>query len=458
MKRSMLLLVLLGMASCQDNKQPQHTLLSGEVRNTQEKLAVLMNNDRSYRDTIPLGENGKFSDTLEVDPGHYMLYIGKNATPLYMERGNDIAVKMDGADALNTTQISGKGAAISNYLVAKQRLYKDYMKQTSSLYTLEEAAFLKKLDTMKTEQMEVLHTAGNIPETYRELEKRNISYYNLGLQQAYEGYHRYYTKKDSFKVSPAFNNALAELSFENEEDYDFSPYYRRLLLNHYNAEASKLTKEEPGSEFSENQLKVLLENKNPHIRSSMIYITAKGSMAYSSNLDRYYEKVMSQLRSEEHKKEITKLYNSWKKLEPGQPSPEFSDYENYAGGTTSLEDLRGKYVYIDVWATWCGPCRYEIPHLKKLEKDFHGRDIHFVSISIDEDKSYDQWRKMIEDESLGGIQLLADKQWKSNFVQDYMISGIPRFILIDPQGKVVDNNADRPSSETIRILFKELNI
>lgn len=127
------------------------------------------------------------------------------------------------------------------------------------------------------------------------------------------------------------------------------------------------------------------------------------------------------------------------------PSPSF-DYENFKGGKTKLEDLRGKYVYIDVWATWCGPCRAEIPHLKEIEKKYHNKNIEFVSISIDTKKDYDKWKKFVAEKELSGIQLYADNDWNSEFVKDYNINGIPRFILIDPKGKIVNANADRPSS------------
>src|SRR5690606_5126123 len=57
-------------------------------------------------------------------------------------------------------------------------------------------------------------------------------------------------------------------------------------------------------------------------------------------------------------------------LPKGSPSPVFNDYENYNGSKTSLSDLKGKYVYVDVWATWCGPCKVEIPSLKRLESEY----------------------------------------------------------------------------------------
>lgn len=153
-----------------------------------------------------------------------------------------------------------------------------------------------------------------------------------------------------------------------------------------------------------------------------------------------------------------------KELPAGSPSPSFDAYENYKGGTTSLSDLKGKYVYIDVWATWCGPCKVEIPSLKELEKDYHGKNIVFVSMSIDDDRSHQgswelankDWRAMVADKELGGIQIFAPKGWKSEFITNYKIKGIPRFILIDPEGKIVDPSAPRPSNPALREMLDKL--
>ena len=150
----------------------------------------------------------------------------------------------------------------------------------------------------------------------------------------------------------------------------------------------------------------------------------------------------------------------------GSPSPAFVNYENYAGGNMSLGDLKGKYVYIDIWATWCGPCKAEIPSLKKVEKQFEGKNIEFVSISVDEGRgykgdaaaAYQGWKKMIADKALGGIQLMADNGFKSAFIQDYKIQGIPRFILIDPEGNIVNADAPRPSNPALVTLLNGLNI
>lgn len=123
--------------------------------------------------------------------------------------------------------------------------------------------------------------------------------------------------------------------------------------------------------------------------------------------------------------ENSKLLLMNEKLTIGKPSPLFKNYESNKGKKMALSDFQGKYVFIDVWATWCGPCKYEIPYLKELEQKYHGKNITFLSISVDRQKDKEKWKKMILKEGLGGIQLLADKEIESQFIKDYFIEGIP---------------------------------
>ena len=96
--------------------------------------------------------------------------------------------------------------------------------------------------------------------------------------------------------------------------------------------------------------------------------------------------------------------------------------------------------------------------MQEVEKAYHGKNIEFVSISVDKEKDHEAWKQMVADKELGGIQLYADKDWQSDFVQGYKINGIPRFILIDPNGNIVSANAPRPSSDELKVLFDDLKI
>ena len=157
-------------------------------------------------------------------------------------------------------------------------------------------------------------------------------------------------------------------------------------------------------------------------------------------------------------------YSKNKVMERGILSPKFENYMDVKGGEKSLDSFKGKYVYIDVWATWCGPCIQQIPYLQTLEKEYHNKNIEFVSISTDESRrsggsweaAEKKWRGFIKKRNMTGVQLWSGQDY--SFQQAYQINSIPRFILIDPEGKIIDANAPRPSDPRLKSLFTSLDI
>lgn len=131
------------------------------------------------------------------------------------------------------------------------------------------------------------------------------------------------------------------------------------------------------------------------------------------------------------------------RLRPGQPCIDFS-FTDINGKTVSLKRLRGKYVYIDVWATWCGPCKAQIPALQKLEREMKGKKIVFVSMSCDQDKK--AWEEFVKKEKLGGFQLFMGAKGEE-FARFFNIEMIPRFILLDKKGNIVNAKMGRPTAD-----------
>lgn len=123
------------------------------------------------------------------------------------------------------------------------------------------------------------------------------------------------------------------------------------------------------------------------------------------------------------------------------------------GKMVSLSDFKGKVVLVDVWATWCGPCVKEIPSLKKIEEEFHGKDVVFLSVSVDDHKDKEKWKKYVADEKLGGIQIHAGPG--ASISRDYKISGIPRFMLFDKTGSIIDVDCIRPSNPKLKEILGE---
>lgn len=154
------------------------------------------------------------------------------------------------------------------------------------------------------------------------------------------------------------------------------------------------------------------------------------------------------------KEERYNSFISYDDTKKGTVSPKFTDYENYKGGTTSLADLNGKFVYIDIWATWCGPCKEEMPYLKELEKEFRDENIAFVSISIDDIEDQQVWKEMVKTYEMEGVQLFANGD--TQFLDAYGIDAVPRFILLDEEGAIMDYDTYIPSDPFLRESLNKL--
>ena len=125
---------------------------------------------------------------------------------------------------------------------------------------------------------------------------------------------------------------------------------------------------------------------------------------------------------------------------PGQPFPEGIVLQDREGNVVDFSTFRGKYVYIDMWASWCVPCLREVPVLQQLEKKLRNKKVAFVSISID--ASEDAWKKKMDEKNMHGHQL-----WNpgSTLGKALNVKGIPFFAIYDPEGNLYMHGAPRPS-------------
>jgi len=123
-----------------------------------------------------------------------------------------------------------------------------------------------------------------------------------------------------------------------------------------------------------------------------------------------------------------------KKVAIGQPAPDFT-LDTPEGTPMSLSSLKGQVVVIDFWASWCGPCRRENPHMVELYNELHPKGVEFFGVSLDENK--EKWLKAIEDDGLIWKHASDLKGWKSAASQLYGVNGIPCTYLIDQKGTIV---------------------
>ena len=149
---------------------------------------------------------------------------------------------------------------------------------------------------------------------------------------------------------------------------------------------------------------------------------------------------------------ISEKQNLLQEIGKGKPAPYF-DATAFSGNKFSYQDFQGKYLFIDIWATWCIPCRGEIPYLELLKKKYADKPIEFISVSIDSKIS--AWNEFVK--SMDKKDQFHSMPGKSSSVNEvYHAKLIPAFVLIDPDGKIVNPTSFRPSDPALELLLDEL--
>ena len=125
-----------------------------------------------------------------------------------------------------------------------------------------------------------------------------------------------------------------------------------------------------------------------------------------------------------------------------------NEFCDAAGNVHRFSEFKGKVLYVDIWATWCGPCKMEIPYLAKVVEHYKDNDnVEIISISVDNNKK--AWEDKIAADKPAWAQYIANKEQYARISKDWGIMGIPRFILINKDGTIYSGDAERPSNPNI---------
>jgi thiol-disulfide isomerase/thioredoxin len=384
---------------------PNQVTITGEITNPKGELVTFSNQDTTYSTTATA--NGTFTISFNLDSTTYLNFgHGIETTAMYVHPGDKIKLTID--TELFDETIEYKGSSSSSYLAKKYLLEEGNDFFGKVYYMSSGEAYKAVLDSFK---IDVINEFGEITDSafinseITSIDEKNT--YFIGRQEKLANY------SVDVKTYMWETRAIAR-------DFNFYAAIDSLNSIDFNNMAE--------------QYAAAFQASLNNVTDAEFIVTAK--------------------------ERITKTTDSWLERKTavdnmpkeGEPAIDFN-YPDIEGNEISLTSFKGKLVYVDVWATWCGPCKAEIPSLQKLETDYHGKDITFMSVSVDTDK--EDWEKMVAEKELGGVQLWADG-W-SKITKDYAIFGIPRFLLFDAKGNVISTNAPRPSSDEIRELL-EVNL
>lgn len=447
-------IICMSVACAKKEKPVDYTLFSGQVTNNTADSVFVFNSD--FKQAIAIDSAGSFSDTLRVENGYYSFRIGRESSAIYLEEKYNLNLSIDLEEFDESIAYTGEGAKENNFLAGKYMLEEQAIPSYKDLFLQEEEEFIMAVKAIRDETKKLL-TKDNLNPEFVKFQEQEADYAYAGRLSSYEGNHSYYAQKDDFVVSETFLDNQIDFTLDDEEAYKNSANYRQLISSVFNNNLNRLVDKNDSSVVGAAKL-VSKFLQNQYIKNEVLNNYANYLLKPTAELDSALIFLKDNVDNQDYILNYDDRYDKMVNLLPGKVSPTFSDYENHAGGTGSLSDFAGKYVYIDVWATWCGPCIAEIPALKKLEGAMHGKNIAFVSISVDRDNAHETWIDMVVEKELGGTQLFAADSWESDFTRAYEIISIPRFLLIGPEGNIVDADAKRPSNPALLEELMELGI
>lgn len=450
--------------SCRVSRESvkKKTIITGKIENVGQSnfefsydLYSLLQSTK--RERIGIDDNGYFEIALDMNaPLKGTLYFGRDQINgrgynkyiyIFLEPGDSINITAN-VDVLSDTNMiektlafSGTDANDNRFLNEADWSFNSYAQLRQNNYgfilTLEPDAYKNNADSILNEQVRYLKNYNDTaPLSPRLMEIFRSESVNLALARkiAYPSGHKSFNKDKDVVLPPDYYTFMDSVEIPDNLENVGLPYLRTLhfyLRSKYNQEKKKGYTEDYLT-FLKSQLKK---------RARYIYMAFSLGADFNSETYAMFGKGTPYA---DIKKIVKEKYGHLEGMLPGRPAP-LVVFRNMSNESIRSSDaFKGKYIYIDFWATWCKPCIKEIPDLVRLKEEYKGKNIEFVSISVDAGK--DEWVDYVNKEKLEGLQYWVDEKNKKIYSTAFNINMIPRFVLIDDSGKIIDANAPRPSS------------
>ncbi len=457
---SCLLLVLF--SACETEQAKNVATIKGQVEPGLTDFVYLhQGRDPVPLDSIEVQTDGTYEKQMQIDSlGYYILAYGEqDHARTYLKPGVTAVITYNG-EKVTDKEIAG---VVENAMLLRERYtsktdpytlpFTDYVTEIRSVY-----------DKNKAFINEVMEKNPEIDKALYEKESVLAKY---SMINSFLNYSNNYPRRNNGKeaVLPDNYEIIAqefydEIEWDNKDLLKYSPF-RYVIINYFKEKSKALLaqKNEEGNTAEDVATRFRLieeENiKSPEVRDYVYKeVFSKNLTALGvQEMDDLLAIFVKNVSNENFKEEIQNEVSAAKQLKEGMPVPALA-LRDKNNNKLSLSDFKGKYVYVDFWATWCGPCKGEFPYLKELKKEYAGKPIEFVGLSLDVESVREKWEADLIKYNLNGPQLFAGDDMEK-VKETFMIGSIPHFMFIDDQGNIISYKAPRPSSEEIRPLLNK---
>ena len=422
-----------------------NTIISGKIENASSEFVVLSKDQ--FHDTVKLDAQNQFKFNLHItEPVYFNFSDGKSRLKIYVEPKNEFSITYNANKVFNSIEFEGKGAEPNIYLKEKYLLMLDQYIPLDHLYEQPEKIFRHYVDSFyvisKLYLDEFISENSNLSTYFRETELASITY-NRAAQLI------------------EYLNATSHLNEINEADYlrflkNLSVNEKSLLevyeyklflsayIEYYAGKNNRLQNLNP-YEITLTKLQTVSTTiDNQEIKDYLLFTFLKDHVKYYGykNTELLFKTFEYQCKNEQMKHGLLTPYSEYVKLSKKQKAPEIKLIDAN-GANLLLSEFKGTYIYIDVWATWCMPCRKEVSYFDELKSKYKHKNIEFLSISID--KKREDWLEFLTLKKLNTNHFITSDI--EHFLDDYQIKTIPHFLIIDDKGNLINNDAPRPSDK-----------
>jgi thiol-disulfide isomerase/thioredoxin len=460
--------------------------ISGVITNPSDTKLIVVNATNinivpeNKQETITLEPDGKFTISLPVTQKYNWIILaqGNQRVDFFAKEGSELTFKATGGKLDSTAQFEGKGKEIPQYFADLNKTrggIMGYYRRTQDVAIHNPDTYQQALDSVKqTEEAFMLSDKGaGLPKDFKQYWSTFLKYSVYDAMLHYPLIHEMMRQKsNNVQNIPPELFAITKKTPKVFEDNNLDiAFYQTYVQSYYSsiltaAGFSNVMGADPATGV-EDRSKVLQQTdsvlhllyrsapqKTAEFAAGRIIATESKGWAIEELESRIVE-YKKQFPKSANNVILDKLVYDIKKFDPGQPAIDFA-FKTLEGKDTKLSDLKGKVVYLDFWASWCGPCRGEMPHAKKIKEQFKDRnDVVFLYVSIDDKE--EAWKKGITAMDISGIHTRTPG-WSGEIAKLYQVQSVPAYFLIDKKGNFVTKKTPRPSQteELIKLIKDQL--
>jgi thiol-disulfide isomerase/thioredoxin len=407
-------------------------------------------------DSIRVDSAGRFSVSFALSaPQHVQMNFGEQYIPLFLMPGDSLSLEYDFEQ--DEATFTGRGGAVQNYLQALSLTDEQF----PLYHNLPMEQYIARMDSLTNARMALLEAlrpqalSEHPAHPFLELARVEIEAGRLEDLHQYPMIHQYVTNSTSKPELPPVVLAQIEAYPLSHDPWFEARAYRDLMTARLSRMISDTLKQEKRV-YEERHYRYADSLLNGRMREFALAQVVQKSLTYGSGIatgEQFMERFKARHPASSYLPYLQELHARAARVAVGRAAPPFTAVD-LQGNVVRLEDLRGKLVYLDIWASWCLPCRKSIPDIIQLTTDMKDQPVQVVMLSVDADP--EEWRKLASAHP-GPLHLWMEGHFDSSFAKDYNLSGVPKYFLLDRQGVIMDNNGPYPkeAKEKLEALLKE---